>query len=637
MAAWTLTYDGTTKSLADWGLSVDLVRERRSLGADVVTAPKPGAADAAELFAYGSAVVISRDGSPWFAGKVATPQRVARGGEEVVNYQFKGPWWDLERITFRQSWQTYNGDPDALVTHYASEVYLGQQADGTPQNTGAQITEALNWAIARGANLQIGTIDPAVNIPTQRVQGMMCSEVITMMLRASPDVIAWFDYATTPPTFHVRSLANLAAVSVTPPADQVRGLNLVPKHDLVVPSVLISFKRVHTVDGKAWVEITDQLYPPSATGMEIGASVHVIELTGMEGKNVTAEITTAPCNAQSGTEATRIAWWKVKNPLLADAKITDLHIESALIKDENGDTISLATHPNELMDGSLAAWMKNVDDSPVAGVQATIKALATYTLWFDDDHLINHKVNRTEVLTARVKLTNAVTKTYASLESLDPAEPIPTGLAQSLYTSCQQLQYEGTLELSGAEVPTGLGMGNKVNLVLPEATYSSLLVQGTHEDVSKGRLTLQLGPASHLGIADLIELLRFSRNRIRIVNPSARSTGLSDDQGSVDLGNKAPRENTVAGGGSEEAYAVSAAEDTGKRCVIMKDAAQRAFTMKIVDVATGTPTTGRAKLTLDFADMYGLEFKLREWEVCVDGDRKYALFLSSPAYATPVT
>ena len=152
-----------------------------------------------------------------------------------------------------------------------------------------------------------------------------------------------------------RKLANLATVTVTPPTDKVRDLALTPRYDLQLPAVIIRFKSTNTADGNSWVDIATQKYPVDATGLELGASVHTIELSGSNLTRSKAEVTLAAVDAQSVTEATRIAWWKEKLELLKDTKIdaASLHITSAYIKDANGDTVSLASYPRELVDGTL--------------------------------------------------------------------------------------------------------------------------------------------------------------------------------------------------------------------------------------------------------------------------------------------
>src|SRR5512139_138398 len=119
---WTILYDGTEQRLEAWGLAADLKLTRVNQGPDICTVSAPGAEDSTLKFAYGNAVVIKDpDGATWFQGKATNPQRVGSGSDRRIVYQFAGPWWDLERLVFQQSWNTYPGVPPALQTWYTSE------------------------------------------------------------------------------------------------------------------------------------------------------------------------------------------------------------------------------------------------------------------------------------------------------------------------------------------------------------------------------------------------------------------------------------------------------------------------------------------------------------------------------------
>jgi len=580
---WTLEHAGTEQTLESWGLGTDLVLHRSNQAIDVLTVSSPGLMDAALVFAYGDAVIVRRDrtgsatswsgGSIYFQGKATLPQRYGSGTAERLKYKFQGPWWDFQRVVYQQIWRNYYGHTSApsgtvgvdwvsdtirgMLTYFtlqrSSELFLGQDRDGTRLTTGDQITEAVNWAISCGVNCQLGTIDPAVNIVTYPCRDITVAEVLVQMLRWSPDCVSWFDYTTTPPTLNVRTLANLDSVTITPPTDKVRDLSLVPRYDLQLPAVILRFKTVHTTTGAgggSWVQISTQKYPTGATGFELGASVHTIELGGSSVARTICQVTLADVAAQSSTEADRIAWWKNKNQLLNGTKIdsSSLHITSGTVKDEAGGTVSLVDFPREIVDGTLADW------TGYTGVTVKVEAIAIYDLYADDAHLILVEKGRQLTINVRVKLTDAevtavdgVTGVYATLTDAVSAESEPTGLAQSLYTSLSPLQHEGQFSLVGTEVPTGLALGNKLTIAGLDLTLEDLLIQQVTEEPHEGRITLSVGPAAHLGVADLIELLRVNRYR-NTISSGPRTTGEAGG-GEVIPGQTGARENTVSGNG----------------------------------------------------------------------------------------
>lgn len=323
--AWTLEFGGVEKELADWGLAADSVQlTRTSAAADVLTVRQATADCLAALdFTFDAVAVFRRDrtgsgtvwtgGSIYFVGRATVPQRRGAGAAESLQYRFHGPWFDLQRQIYHQSWYYYTGDPDHLGTYTTCEVFLGRKLDGTVWNSGEQITDALNWAISCGVLLQVGTIDPVVNIFYVNARSVTCAEVIKTMLRNSPDAVCWFDYTTADgsgnplPTFHCRQLANLTAVTVTLGEDLFRGLELTPRYDLQVPSVVIHFKQTNTVDGQAYIAWSNQVAPAGADGTARGGEVHVVELEGFNRTTVRGSLTTRAIDAQAASEAARIA------------------------------------------------------------------------------------------------------------------------------------------------------------------------------------------------------------------------------------------------------------------------------------------------------------------------------------------
>ena len=621
MGYWTLEYDGTEQELADWGIGLEGVSlTRKNQAADELTVRVPGPMDGALAFAYGAAVVLRRDrdlaegvwsgGSVYFRGKTALPRRSGGAHAEEIEYRFAGPWWDFERLVFQQTWKVFGGytiplDPssDPILNDAASsELFLGQTALGAAQHTGAQITEAVNWAIACGVGVQLGTIDPATNIPIYNVRDVTVSEVIMQMLRWTPDVICWFDYATNPPTFNARKLANLTNVTATVGTDPVASMELVPRYDLQLPAVCLRFKSINDTDGRPWVTLTDQKAPGGASGSELGASVHTVELQGAKMTRVYASIEAVAIAAQSGTEADRIAWWKQKYPLLASAKVdgATLHITSATVKDKDGATVSLAAYPRELTRGQIAAWMSfNV-------VDVTVKAEAVFDLYKDDDHHIPSEAGKKLELSVRVKATNATSGNFNAVQSYEAAEAVPANLATDIYNAHSALQYEGELVLVGSEVPAGFEMGKRLTLVTGTATYANMLVQQVLEDLGSGKVTLQLGPAAHLGIPDLMELLRVNRYRLIYNMPSSRSTALASANGQVTLGQDTAKENTSSGMGVRESLSVSADAGSGKTAVLTKDAAHEQFVIERLTTATGARDTTHSYVVISATELEAL-------------------------------
>lgn len=672
MGAWTLEKGGEEKTLAAWGISDnDLTRRRSNMGPDVVILRHPCLIDAVPIFAQNDSIIIRRDrvgndtsgyseGTIFFQGR-ADMTLAGEGAREYVTYYILGPWYDFARCVFQQAWKQFSGwstpgDPNSdptFFTRRTSELFLGMDVEGGYLNTGEQIREAVEWAATCGINVQVGTIDPAVTIPIYNVRDTTVAEVIQQMLRWTPDTICWFDYSTTPPTFHARSLANLADVSIDL-SNSIKEIRLIPKYDLQLPAVCLRFKAVNTVDGRPSIVITEQNYPVNATGMELGASVHTIELAGSERNSLYADIESAAVTAKSADLAVRWNWWANANtgkePSLASVKLDPrtIALTAATITDDEGNEINLDAYPYELLDGQVASWM-NVGSAPAKVIDASVKATVTYDLyrvasgWLKTNasKLLIQKGCKRE-LSCRVRLTNAPSGTYTALGSYVAGESVPSGLAQAIYDAHASLQYEGTVALVGEEVPSNIGMGNTVTISIGATTYSRILVQQISENVGRGTMVLSLGPASHLGVPDLIELLRVNRFRLVYNNPATRTTGDGGANGLVTLGNNLPRENTTRGTGMPDEHSLSSTVGTNKAGVVCTSSRRKTFIIEVqnddpASASYGLPITTEGRVEMALSDAGGKELKIREWDVCVVVDgvttTKKARFLSTEAYS----
>jgi len=585
---WTLVYSGAEKTLGGWGLCADFAVELVNKGRDSVTMRSTEPFDAgAPQFAWGAAVTLWRDrlagsggsfsgGTIFFQGCIGDTQRLNVQGRQNIQYSFYGPWWLLERLQFMQGRSVFNGwntpglpsSGASLKTINTPEVFLGEKADETRQTNGQQILEVLDWAnecynpTKRGATsgrdntqdpIAIGTIDPNVLFPKTRANDIFCAEALVSVLRWSPDCVCWFDYTTRPPTFHVRALANLAAVSQTITAQQERQVELAPRYERQLAGVVIEYKQTNVFNNVAWPQFYYDLYPPGITDYTPNCSRHFVELDGSKVSRTSVLVQVAPVAlAVSPTAADRLGWWEGIDQTLDDPGIdpATIAIGLATITDPNGDPVDLAQYPNALVKGQLSTWMG------VQWVDATVTAEASFTRYVDPGHLQKNAVVTTRQLSHRVTLTNAVSQTYYTTTFYDPGESVPTGVAQAVYNSLAMLQYSGSVAFVAPQVPTGITVGNALTLVGPTNTYPNLLVQSVRAMPHRGMLTVTYAPSARLDAPELIELARCSRWRTIYNLPSGRSTGQAAGTDVVGLGSATAKENTQYG---VPAYAFQAA------------------------------------------------------------------------------
>lgn len=584
--AWTLTIGSTTKSLADWGVS-GLTRRRSSQALDVVGFVCDGLdVDADAPFSAGSEVAISRDSVVWFRGRITGLRREAFGVAERISYEVAGPWWYMERLVYQQTWQVYGVGPV-----YRSHCLLNTFADGNAMHTRDQIDEALEWSRSR-AFATYGTSPfqwdksgfPLAYIPADEVRDITVAECVRKQLRWVPDAVSWFDYSTTPPTFHCKRRADLTSVDVAAGAP-VSVLQLVPRYDLQVPSVVLKFESTDTVDGVSYTTITRQNAPVGATGEEFGALCATIDLQGTSISSTSAAIEVMGLPT---TEAGWLDWLKLKHPTLDSDRIASITVtEFSRFPTE---VPANPTFANELLEGQVADWM------PGQAQEETVLLRVSYTVE-NAAGTANAEV-RDEEFAVNITTTNLTTGTYTSIGEIIVGESPPTGLAAFLYAGLSVLEWEGAITLTGESVAGSIGIGNAINITGGRAEWASMnaVVQEIEEDVDSGTVRISVGPPQHLGPRDLVELLRVGRFRRVITPPALRNSGVAPGGGNaVTVGRRFPRENAVGGPVDRSLFAV------------------------------GT-------IVLDVNDADGADIRIREIDVCVDGVQKKMLVLCSEPY-----
>ena len=538
--------NGVEQSAAAWGVA-ELVRMRVNQQADTVTfrAENRGS-DADPLFAYGSTMRLFQDGVPWFYGRVVQVPGQATAAGEAQLYRLAGPWWYLDNLVFQQLWEMTSGGTMTLVETYQSLLILGQATDGTKVNTGTAIAEVLAYAIGRGAPLAIGAVTAGVIAPFAEALDESCGAAIRKLLRWTPDAVAAFDYTTSPvPTLSI--VQRSAASSVTLPAygAPVSGLELTPRHDLVTPSVQLKYEQTNDLGGETFTSLSVDTAPTSATGQELGALVMTINLAGARATYHSQAITAAPIPS-SGATTSAVLWWQGKFPWLADFAAGDISVvagtQTTTLDVGASGAATPADLPNELLSGSISAWM-NFLSAPLR-VQATLQ----YSGAASDEATDVWGPMKQRVVYTRVVGTNADTGTYQRLTSATAAEPMPTGLAAALYAATSVLQYDGVLELTETECSGAAAPGQLLDLTGGRAEWATMAaqIQRVEESIDTGVTRITVGPAKHLSREDLNQLLRVNRKRKPSYRLNQRTSGqASGDAAQVLGGEQHPRSDSV--------------------------------------------------------------------------------------------
>ena len=586
MTYTTLEYNGSERALADWGIAEqgctltvasledDLFRcmISRALCTDDPVFPFEGAVILRTARVSTTGAVNSFSGGLIeFSGKRLLHVVDGRPNFEGVYYNFAGPWYDVRECPYQQLSAWWLGPVDQIGNDLSSDVLvMFKLVDGLYSRVGTkiQILDTLQHVLDQyalqgmAAPFQVvtGNIDVDSPLPVYPMQDVKCSEVIEYCLRPNPDARLWFDYSTLPPTAYVSSRGNCAPVTV-PIADGVsyESLRIVPRNDLQARSVVLFFKQTNQVDASAWMEKTKQKYGPNGLNSTadpdggLRVVVQTVDLQGWSVSNVYGELTTLAVTND-------LAFWSVVVPELRSTQVRSFALLGDMdIRDDNGDTVSLGAYPNALMDGSsICPWMTLVGGTPVVGKRVTITVDATYRL-FDVEATGGDRSATNGVLLEwfprkrllwRGVLTNGVTGNYSAVASSIIGDPIPTGLAQNIFSSLAGLQYEGDVTVVVPDLSGGINMGNTLNLSNGRADWTTMNAQIQHitKDLGSGRRMVTIGPARFLTAGGLTQLFLINRLRRIWYNPLTRATGKSGaSSNTVTMGRNTARENSQAG------------------------------------------------------------------------------------------
>lgn len=568
MANWYIEHAGQLKTLADWGVA-EGVLSYRSQDADVLQFRYVGRWEAANrLFPYGEKVKLFKDGVQWFVGTVVKRPIAASDKSEEALFVVKGPWLYLEEHEIQVAWTSW--DPDAQEV-YNSHVIYNVDGNGALVSTSATIGLIIDYLLSLYAAdkkpLQKGTILNGVNlfVPSHEDRNLSCAQALRQQLAWHRDAVTWFDYTTDPPTMHVERRSSLGEVTLAlpPAASGVSRFEIEARDDLVRPSVVIQYEQRNMVNSTPRFAISIDAYPPGATGREFGAWTMSVDLLG---SNKTTVSGTLRCRNKDWFNP---SWWQNHCPKLSSLNVANLTISEVkcLVPNQiltgTAPLVEVAdkdAYPNELVEGAIAPWMEVEAGGPVTWRHETFTAKASFQ-YFSQANVAgqpNIQLGEYDAMEVAVSLiaTNAPTADsyYETTDSFEEGDPQPIGLAQYLYEQVKDLQYSGRFVLSEDEVSGRVRIGKLLNLMggLEEWTAMRGMVQSVTEHLERGRTEIEFGPPEHLGVQDIIELLKVGRRRRRWSNPATQegeevsAIGLGEATAKADSGLGPARQSYVA-------------------------------------------------------------------------------------------
>ena len=606
MANWYLEGRGQRLTFEEWGLSEPVIRYA-SQDADVATFTYRGRWERQDdLFQYSDFVAIYKDGVKWFEGAVVMTPLIADAKGESIQYEVKGPWLYLEEHLFAVPWTSWQAaDPTQI---FCTHVLMNAGPGGTLVSTRVQTLAVLNFLLGLYAEgekpFQLGNILPDgplgdLYIPISEDRDRTCAQAVQHQLSWHRDAVTWFDYETTPPTLHMQAAGALESFTVGlgdgkfPIVSEHR---IAARPDLQRPSVVIRYEKTNTINGSSKPSLSVDAWPANATGREFGAWDASVDLRGFDKTTVhgTLECETIDINS--------LAWWQKRVPELRNPRLRNVEVYGA----ERDGT---KNYPRMLVEGLIAPWMELNDGTPVEFERETITVKAKFRHMLADpviDPVTGLPMSVLEaaemedvLLSVQVTATNAPTgeSSYEAVETFESGDPQPVGLARYLYETVAPLYHSGSLILTEPEVGGQARIGKRLYITGGKAEWATMnaIIQSVVEDVANGVTRVTFGAPDHLGLQDLVELLKVGRRRQRWTNPKTLE---GEDLGELELGNGPPNTDSRIGPGRTESLRITPSTvptDMGGNPKIFK--------MRQIYMETGIPgLSGTPQIRMETAD-----------------------------------
>lgn len=470
-----------------------------------------------------------------FIGTIETIPRQAQGaGPQAITYTALGPAADLQLCELSQEWASTSAG--GFVTRsFEPIVILGEDNNGNRLKSGETINYALSYAIARGLNIDIGTIATGVTVPLDQRTTIKCWDAIVAMLRYTPDYVLWWDYNNIVSGQYVPA-ANLTAPATMPTATKeligvaAETAAFTPRYDLRVPGILITYRWTGEYDGRA----IKRRSTDSAGNIDSPRRVSLsYDLEGERSVFLSQEVVVEDYPLDWTTTEGKAALAELI-PWLQQLPSADWTVDEVT-------SSGIEAYPARLISGSVPSWTNKKTESE------TFTARVTYTKKASDTGSILDVL--TKDLTFSVLSTNATTKTYRKQTEWIEAEPVPPNLASDLYASWNRLHYDGSVIFHEQDCPIDLTPGMLLSCSggLDEWQSMAALIQDATFDIGNGTTTVKTGTCGRLEADNIIAIYRAARGRRYSYLRLGRDSGDASDGNQID-GTSATANDSIADG-----------------------------------------------------------------------------------------
>ncbi len=455
-----------------------------------------------DLFSIGDWIEVYSDKTRKFAGFITSMPETHTVNATKISIIVKSAWYDLERIIYQQEWKSMLdvGNSTILQTTRRSKLHLGQSSIGNKISSATQILEILQYAISKGAQIQIGGVYVDIAFPMEEAKDLSCAEAIARVMKWIPNASVYLDYSCDGfPKIYIKTLSQMKTAQLDLQSECVKSINVASRPDLQTNAVSIKYELEYSDGISSWTKLAEDNYPQDADYGGKNAIVMSVELAGLR---QTCQVYEISCET---IQPTSPQWWKNLVPALSDAE--DLEILEYALKEDSSKL------PRRLVSGTINSAMNFVSE------KEKISAVLKYTNSNGD--ILKKKIG------AEFISTNAVSGTYYIRRTTQYAEPIPSGLARAIYESANALQYDGYTEVLGASAENFIGC--RLNVLGGNLEWTTMLspVVSTIEDLQSGVLKIKFGVPEHLYSSKISEMFRINRYRKPPTYLDERSSGVS--------------------------------------------------------------------------------------------------------------
>lgn len=247
---WKLSYNGTTKTLAAWGIEGAQL-SRRNLDVEQLTfviMVEDIYAD--PVFPHDALLTLYRGDVVYFVGRVTATPAFATGAERQ-RYVVSNAWERIRRIIYQQQYVLKTEDFTELVGSWSTRIVLGQDPHGRKITANEQIEAIADFANSVGGGLvTLAEIGEYAIPPLETVRDISCVEAIRRMLAWVPDAVGAFSYDGGVTTLTIKRRSALTAVNIDLNdknlVAEISGLN--SREDLVPAGVVIIYQTAERDD-----------------------------------------------------------------------------------------------------------------------------------------------------------------------------------------------------------------------------------------------------------------------------------------------------------------------------------------------------------------------------------------------------